>query len=182
MPAYAGAESSEVPTQTHLELRGSYTKICGTCFLKRETPDTTAKVGLQLYGDYLPFGWGTRLGTVRVGPYASVSWLGQVEKLAGGLAANLRPHDASWEGFIQTGVRYTTDEMRYVRYGQPASQGQAAFNLAIGVRFYLENQWYVSLLGEHDSNGRMIGITIFPENGGYNPGVDSLMIGFGKSF
>lgn len=182
MPLHAGAESSEVPTQAHLELRGSYTQICGTCVFTGENPVSSPKVGVQLYGDYLPFGWETGLGTLRLGPYGSLSSIGEIQKIAGGLALALRPREASWEVFTQTGVRYTTDEMRYSFQGRPASQGQEAFNLAIGVRFYLENQWYISLVGEHDSNGRKIGITIFPKNGGYNPGVDSLMVGFGKSF
>lgn len=180
IPFYAEAESSEVSPESHLELRGSYTQICGVCAFKNERPDTTHKVGVQMYGDYLPMGWETRLGTLRIGPYGSLSWIGEVEKIAAGLAMTFRPEGASWEIFTQTGARYTTDEMRYQLQGQAKSQGQAAFNLAFGARFYVGNQWYLSVVGEHDSTGKNIGIHIFPN--GDNLGVDSLMVGFGKMF
>ena len=78
---YAEAESSEVSPESHLELRGSYTQICVRSAFKNERPDTTHKVGVQMYGDYLPMGWETRLGTLRIGPYGSLSWIGEVEKL-----------------------------------------------------------------------------------------------------
>ena len=184
MLVVAGAESSEVPTQTHLELRGSYSKICGVCaFRSREDGlDTTARFGVQVYGDYLPFGWYTLFGTLRAGPYGSLSAIGDIGKVAAGAAVTFRPNDASWEIFTQTGLRYTTDGIPYQSSGKPTSQGQNAFNLAIGARFDLPNQWYLSLVGEHDSNGRKIGITVFQEDGYGNPGIDSLMAGFGKVF
>lgn len=176
----AGTRASEVPMQSHLELRGSYTQICGVCVFKNEHPEATQKIGLQLYGDYLPIGWETWFGTLRIGPYGSLSWIGEVEKIAAGLAMTFRPEGTSWEIFTQIGARYTTDEMRYQLQRQAKSQGQAAFNLAFGARFDVGNQWYLSVVGEHDSTGKNIGIHIFPN--GDNLGVDSLMVGFGKMF
>lgn len=164
-------------SEAHVELRGSYTQLCGTCVLKEELT-TGPKAGIQLYGDYLPL----KAGIFHFGPYASVSYVGQVGKAAGGLAMTLHPEDSSWEFFTQTGIRYTTDSVHYQFEGHRGMQGRGAFNLALGVRWFLNQDWYLSVLGEHDSNGRDVGIEVFPRNDNYNPGIDSLMFGVGYRF
>lgn len=169
--------------QAHLEIRGSYTQICGTsCVIKGEHPPSSPEAGVQLYGDYLPFKTDTLLGELHIGPYGSISAVGKIEKIAAGIAITLRPKNASWEFFTQTGARYTTDKMRYQFNGETGSQERNAFNLALGLRFDVKDGWYISFVGEHDSTGQKIGIPIFHGNGGHNPGVDSLLLGIGKKF
>ena len=184
MPLYAGAESSEVPTQAHLELRGSYSQVCGTCIVfRKDNPyEAPARLGLQLYGDYLPFGWDTRFGAFRIGPYGSVSAVGTIEKIATGAAVTFRPKDASWEIFTQTGLRYTFEAIPFQYNGKPGSQNKEAFNLAIGMRFYLGNNWYLSFTGEHDSNGSHVGIPLAKKDNTQNPGIDTAMMGLGMTF
>lgn len=186
MPLYAGAESSEVSTQAHLELRGSYSEVCGTCIiLRKDNPyDAPARLGLQLYGDYLPFGWSTRIGAFRIGPYGSVSTVGTIGKIATGAAITFRPKDASWEIFTQTGLGYKFKEtpFQHSGSGKPGSQSKEVFNLAIGMRFYFENRWYLSLTGEHDSSGSHVGIPLSKKDDIQNPGIDTVMMGLGMIF
>lgn len=183
-PPYARAESSEVPTQAHLELRGSYSQVCGTCiiFRKNNPYDASPRLGLQLYGDYLPFGWDTRFGMFRIGPYGSVSMIGTIEKIATGAVITFRPKDAFWEIFTQTGLRYTFEAIPFQYKREPGSQSKEAFNLAIGMRFYFRNNWYLSLTGEHDSNGSHVGSPLSKKDNAQNPGIDTVMMGLGVAF
>lgn len=178
------AWSWEIDPIVHTELRGSVSQICGLCrIFKGERLTTSPKAGVQLYVDYLPLKHAMSVGEFHFGPYASISAIGKVEKIAGGLAATFRPQDSSWEFFTQTGIRYTSDKMRYISTeGEHGSQDRGAFNLAFGSRKYFADAWYLSILYEHDSNGRKIGLKIFPNNDGFNPGVDSLMFGVGRTF
>jgi hypothetical protein len=168
----------EVPI--HFEARGVYSQLCGTCVLKGDQPPASAMAGVQLYGDYLPIGWKTGLGVLRIGPYGSLSWVGPVQKVAAGLALTFRPKDEPFEIFTQTGIRYTSDSIEYpLSKGRKGSQEPGAYNLALGVRYYFGEQWYLSFVGEHDSNGKELGINFFPGKSGTNPGIDSAMFGIG---
>ena len=184
MPLYAEAESSEVSPRAHLELRGSYSEVCGTCIILRKNNPyaAPARLGLQLYGDYLPFGWDTQFGAFRVGPYGSVSTVGTIEKIAAGAAVTFRPKDTSWEIFTQTGFRYTFEAIPFQKDGESGSQSKKAFNLAIGMRFYFGKNWYLSFTGEHDSSGSHVGVPLSSKDSGRNPGIDTVMMGFGMTF
>lgn len=178
------AEMSEIPTQAHLELRGVYSQVCGTCAVFREHNPYSApvKLGLQLYGDYLPFAFTTPLGVVNLGAYGSISTVGAIEKIAAGLAMALRPEKASWEIFTQIGGRYTSEATPYRHNGKTGSQGKEAFNLAIGMRLYLGSAWYMMIAYEHDSNGSHVGAPLSERDRSQNPGIDQLVTGLGILF
>lgn len=183
-PLDTWAESSEPSRQAHLELRGLYSQICGTCvvFRKHNPYSAPAELGLQVYGDYLPLAFKTPLGVLHVGPYGSISMIGEIGKISTGLAMTLRPENTSWEIFTQTGARYTSETMSYQYSGKPGAQGKTAFNLAIGARFYLNNHWYIPIAWEHDSNGSHVGVPLSEKDRSQNPGVDYVVVGFGRMF
>lgn len=135
-------------------------------------------IGGQIYADYLPF----KAGAFNVGPYLSVSTVGSIEKYAGGLAISISPENSFWETFAQVGVRYTSDPIRYSRHNVEHFQGQHAWNLALGIRYYVWKDFFVSLALEHDSDSSKFRPLYIGDHGtgrGNNPGTNTAMLGVG---
>lgn len=176
-PVCAGAWSDP---PKHVEIYFEHGVLDGGQIFSGKRPSSSAREGVGLYADYLPFKWKTQSSSFYAGPYGSVSMIGDVGKIAGGIALAYRPDASLWEVFTRTGVRYTTDAMRYQSEGKTEQQGQGAFDLALGGRFYLQPDTYLSLAIQHNSSGRDAGIPLFKKDA--NPGFDSLVIGFGWTF